>query len=85
MFVGVYNGIVSYPGVATAIEASDFVINTGPFKSDSNTGGFTRNIKPENVVEIYADYTVFRGEKYENIPMKSRTSPLSALTNHIQC
>jgi pyruvate decarboxylase len=74
--VGVYNGAISYPGVKDAIESSDFVINTGPMISDSNTGGFTRNIKPENVVEIYPDYAIFKGEEYTDIDMKSGTSSL---------
>ena len=76
MYIGGYNGVVSYPGVSDTIEASDFVINTGPFISDSNTGGFTRRIKPENVVEIYGDHTIFKGQKFENIAMKSRILPL---------
>lgn len=54
------------------MESSDFVINTGPLLSDSNSGGFTRSIKPENVVEIYSDYVVFKGQKYADIAMKSR-------------
>jgi pyruvate decarboxylase len=83
MYVGGYNGIVSYPGVADVIEASDFVINTGPFISDSNTGGFTRRIKPENVVEIYGDYTIFKGQRFENIAMKSRTPPFPPPTHAI--
>jgi pyruvate decarboxylase len=74
--VGVYNGVISYPGVKDAIESSDFVINTGPMISDSNTGGFTRDIKPENVVEIYPDYAIFKGEKYSDIDMESCTSSL---------
>jgi len=85
MYVGVYNGIISYPGVAAAVEGSDFVINTGPMNSDSNTGGFTRNIKTENVVEIYADHTVFRGKRYENIAMKSCKVSYNYIDSHIQC
>jgi len=85
MYMGVYNGIVSYPGVAAAVERSDFVINTGPMNSDSNTGGFTRNIKTENVVEIYADHTVFKGERYENIAMKSCKVYRSYAGSHGQC
>ena len=66
-----YNGIVSYPGIADAIEKSDFVINTGPLLSDSNTGGFTRCIKQENVVEIHCDHVILRGKRYDDIAMKS--------------
>jgi pyruvate decarboxylase len=89
-FVGVYNGIVSYPGVAQAIESSDLVINTGPLLSDSNTGGFTRFIKPEHVVEIHSDHVIFKGQQYLNVAMKSCTPPssqpnqvLNRLINHI--
>ena len=72
--MGVYNGSVSYPGVAQAIESSDFVINTGPLLSDSNTGGFTRLIKPENVVEIHHDHVIFKGQQYLNVAIKSCNS-----------
>ena|SRR5579859_2114983 len=74
-FVGVYNGVVSYPGVQDAIESSDFIINTGPLLSDSNTGGFTRFIKPHQVIEIHSDHVILKGQKYENIAMKSRITP----------
>lgn len=75
IYLTLYNGVVSYPGVREAIESSDFVINTGPLLSDSNSGGFTRFIKPENVVEIYSNYVVFKGEKYSDIAIKSRAYP----------
>ncbi|KAL4901260.1 thiamine diphosphate-binding protein [Aspergillus multicolor] len=43
-FGGVYNGQVSLPGVANAIETgSDLVIDVGFIHSDSNTGGHSRN------------------------------------------
>jgi len=76
----VYNGFVSYPGVQEAIESSDFIINTGPMLSDSNTGGFTRFIKPEQVVEIHSDHVIFKGQTYTNTVMKSGPSPLFFLT-----
>jgi pyruvate decarboxylase len=80
-FVGIYNGLVSYPGVREAMESSDFVINTGPLLSDSNSGGFTRSIKPENVVEIYSDYVVLKGQRYSDIAMKSRRFPIETPIN----
>ncbi|OWP05492.1 pyruvate decarboxylase [Marssonina coronariae] len=45
---GLYNGTVSFPGVAEAIHGSDLVLNLGPLLSDSNTGAFTRELKDEN-------------------------------------
>lgn len=51
-FYGIYNGEVSYPGVKSAVERSDCIINIGPLLADSNTGGHTRQISPEQVVLI---------------------------------
>jgi pyruvate decarboxylase len=56
---------VSFPGVADAIEASDLVINVGPLLSDSNTGGFTRVIKDENLVRLGHDFCQVKGETFE--------------------
>jgi pyruvate decarboxylase len=78
--VGVYNGAVSYPGIKETIESSDFIINTGPILSDSNTGGFTRSIPPENIVEIHPEHTIFKGKKYTNVSIKPRLS-LPHITN----
>ncbi|KAI6716621.1 indolepyruvate decarboxylase 5 [Diplocarpon mali] len=49
---GLYNGTVSFPGVAEAIHGSDLVLNLGPLLSDSNTGAFTRELKDENVIQL---------------------------------
>ena len=54
-FCGVYNGDVSYPGVKLAVESSDCIINVGPLLADSNTGGHTRDITPQQVVLIEPD------------------------------
>ncbi|KIX02636.1 uncharacterized protein Z518_08578 [Rhinocladiella mackenziei CBS 650.93] len=62
---GLYNGAVSFPGVADRIESSDLVINIGPLLSDSNTGGFTRNIKDKNLVRLGHDFCQIKGEKFE--------------------
>lgn len=56
---------MSFPGVADGLESSDLVLNIGPLLSDSNTGGFTRYIKPENVVRLGHDFCQIRGEKFD--------------------
>ncbi|KIW36739.1 uncharacterized protein PV06_11035 [Exophiala oligosperma] len=61
---GLYNGKVSFPGVAEAVERSDLVINIGPLLSDSNTGGFTRDIKDDNLVYLGHDLVQIKGEKF---------------------
>ncbi|RFU25684.1 hypothetical protein B7463_g10654, partial [Scytalidium lignicola] len=49
-FNGIYSGKVSFPGIREAVETSDLVLNIGPLLSDSNTGGFTRNISEDRLV-----------------------------------
>ncbi|KAK5056583.1 hypothetical protein LTR84_012115 [Exophiala bonariae] len=62
---GCFNGRVSFPGVADGLESSDLVLNIGPLLSDSNTGGFTRYIKPENVVRLGHDFCQIREETFD--------------------
>jgi pyruvate decarboxylase len=66
-FVGCYNGKLSLPGVAEAVHASDLVINVGPLLSDSNTGGFTREVKNENAIMLHPLYCSVKGKVYEGI------------------
>lgn len=54
-YCGVYNGEVSYPGVKAAVERSDCILNLGPLLADSNTGGHTREIRPEQVILVEPD------------------------------
>jgi pyruvate decarboxylase len=49
-FCGIYNGAVSYPGIADAVESSDCVINIGPLLADSNTGGLSRKLSSEQLI-----------------------------------
>lgn len=66
-FGGVYNGDLSSPGVADAVNNSDFVLNLGPLLSDSNTGGFTRRIKDENLALLHPLYIKFKGKMYKDV------------------
>ena len=52
--------------MADAVHAADFVINLGPLLSDSNTGGFTRVVKDENLIFLGHDYCQIKEKKYEN-------------------
>ncbi|KAJ9609845.1 hypothetical protein H2200_006174 [Cladophialophora chaetospira] len=64
---GVYNGKVSFPGVADSIEASDLVLNIGPLPSDSNTGGFTREIKDEHLIWLGHDFCKVQDQSFEGV------------------
>ena len=62
-YVGLYGGYISQPEIRDSIEASDLVIFIGPFRTDSNTGGFTQNIPEGNLISIYPRYVTIRGKK----------------------
>ena len=59
-----YSSLVSFPGVKESLESSDLVINVGPLLSDSNTGGFTREIPESKLVILGHDTCEVRGEKF---------------------
>lgn len=59
-YQGVYNGQVSYPGIKSAVESSDLVLNLGCFPSDSNTGGHTRKIRDDQLILIQPDHVQVR-------------------------
>lgn len=68
-YVGVYNGACSHTGIAESVHASDCVINIGPFLTDSNTGGFSREIKNENAIMLHPLYVSIKSasDRYENV------------------
>jgi pyruvate decarboxylase len=66
-FVGCYNGNLSRAGVPESVHASDCVLNIGPLLSDSNTGGFTREIKDENTIMLHPSYISVKGKLYKGV------------------
>lgn len=58
---------VSFAGIQEAVEHSDLVLNVGPLLSDSNTGGYTRRIRDENLVLLAHDRCEVLGEKFERV------------------
>ncbi|TVY57516.1 Pyruvate decarboxylase [Lachnellula suecica] len=64
---GVYNGSVSFPGCAESLESSDLVLNIGFLLSDSNTGGFTRNIPDDKLVLLGHSYCQVHGKTFEDV------------------
>ena len=58
---------MSFPGIKEAVESSDLVINIGPLLSDSNTGGFTRDIPTETVIVLAHDYCQVRSERFDGL------------------
>ncbi|KAM0709511.1 hypothetical protein Q7P35_003550 [Cladosporium inversicolor] len=69
-YLGVYNGMVSGLGVAAAIEKSDCVLIVGSLASDTNSGGFTRKVLPENSIYLDAFTTTVKGVTFSPAPLK---------------
>lgn len=53
--------------MADSIEASDLVLNIGPLPSDSNTGGFTREIKDEHQVWLGHDFCKVQDKTFDGV------------------
>lgn len=71
-YYGIYNGIVSFPGVQETVEKeSDLVLHLGPFLSENNTCGFTSIIDAEKVIYVKPTSVVVKGEVFNDIPVKS--------------
>lgn len=64
---GCYNGEVSFPGCAEALESSDLIVNIGPLLSDSNTGGFSRHIDDNQLVLLGHDHCQVHEKKYDGV------------------
>lgn len=77
-YLGVYNGMVSGLGVAAAIEASDCVLVVGSLESDTNSGGFTRKVLPENSIHLDAYTTTVKGTKHDSTPIKHLLQALNS-------
>lgn len=57
-FVGLHNGVVSFPGISNAVQACDLVLALSWWPADTNSGGFSRNISPEKRIDIMDSYVV---------------------------
>lgn len=66
-YVGVYNGKASAKGIAETVEGSDLRIHIGPLFSDSNTGGFTHETKPETSIQLHPLYCSVKGHQYDHL------------------
>lgn len=75
LYIGVYNGKISSPGIADACESSDIVLILGYLPSDTNSGGFSRKLSPEKCILINPHNVIVKGQKYPSTFIK----PLLAL------
>jgi pyruvate decarboxylase len=83
-YLGVYNGMVSGLGVAAAIEKSDCVLIVGSLASDTNSGGFTRKVLPENAIYLDAFTTTVKGVTFSPAPLKPLLASIISQINTSQ-
>nr|POE56216.1 pyruvate decarboxylase [Quercus suber] len=85
-YVGLYNGSISHPGIEDAAQSSDLVITIGNLPSDTNTGGFTRQFKPERSINIDPHAVVMYGGQrtFPSTPIKAVLSSLLSKLSTIQ-
>ena len=55
LYVGVYNGAVSGPGIKEAFEASDLLLVFGRLAADTNSGGFTQKMPIGQTIDFKLD------------------------------
>jgi len=53
--VGMWNGMVSDPGMAESFGQSDLLLVFGRLPADTNSGGFTQNMPKEKTIEFHPD------------------------------
>lgn len=63
LYVGIYNGTVSSPGLREAFEASDLILLFGNLPSDTNSGGFSRKTPSEKTIDFRPTEVVVRGNE----------------------
>lgn len=64
---GTYIGQLSSPDVLAAIETdSDLVLDLGPMHTDSNTGGHSRRLAADKVIEVHPKEVIVRGQAFPN-------------------
>ncbi|EAT80916.2 hypothetical protein SNOG_11872 [Parastagonospora nodorum SN15] len=78
MYVGVWNGEVSTPGVKEAAKAADLVITLGYIPCDTNSAAFSRPLSEESTIHINPHDVVVKGQIFPNMSIKSLISSLSA-------
>lgn len=69
-FGGVYVGSLSNPEVKEFVEDADLVLSVGALLSDFNTGSFSYQLHPKNVIEFHSDHMKIRKANYPGVNMK---------------
>ncbi|KAF2009178.1 pyruvate decarboxylase [Aaosphaeria arxii CBS 175.79] len=69
-YVGVWNGVVSTPGLDRAAKEADLMITLGYLPADTNSGAFSRKLDDKTTIHIDPFEVVVKGEVYPNLHIK---------------
>jgi TPP-dependent 2-oxoacid decarboxylase len=75
-FLGLYMGAFSEDPVLSALADADLVIQVGAQWADLNTGGFTKDIEPDRVLDLAPHVATVTGELVDAVPMDVALSEL---------
>ncbi|AKK03689.1 alpha-keto acid decarboxylase family protein [Corynebacterium epidermidicanis] len=67
LFLGVYNGSASAPGVQERVENSDFLVTTNPRFIEVNSGSYTHHLPEKNIVNFGDQHALVAGEYFVGI------------------
>lgn len=80
-YVDLYNGLPSRPGIETIFEKHDFALVLGELPSDTNSGGFTRQLT-KNAAYVNTHDVVINGWKASSkVPLKAVIKSLNMLAS----
>ncbi|UZW14716.1 thiamine pyrophosphate-binding protein [Clostridium pasteurianum] len=75
-YIGLYAGRWGSLEVKDFVESCDCILAIGPIWSDYNTGSFSAQLNPVNIIEIQPNYVKVGMSLYENVLMKDLLSEL---------
>lgn len=70
LYIGIYKGDDSEPGVQEKIEGSDFLLTVSPRFIEWNSGTYSQDLPDRHHVMVARDYTTIGDEIYEGVAIK---------------
>lgn len=75
-YIGLYAGIWGSLEIKDFVESCDCILAIGPIWSDYNTGSFSAQLNPVNIIEIQPNYVKVGMSLYENVLMEDLLNEL---------
>ena len=78
LYLGIYNGAASSPGVQAVVEGSDFCVTTNPRFIEGNSGSFTHNLPADHIINIGDQHISMGGEYFVGINSREALELIAA-------